>query len=191
MNKINANELSKRMFVLIEGQPYAVLEVTFVSPSARGASTLVKTRVRHLLTQAVQDKTFKAGEKVEEADVEEPSSTFLYADQAGLHFMDDESYEQFSFQKEKLGELVRYLKENMNVKAIRWNGEYVTIDLPAYVELKVTSAEPALRGDTAGSVLKKAISSNLSFMSRASLLQPTLRPLISVFICFATWVSAI
>ena len=77
MSKINANELSKRMFVLIEGQPYAVLEVTFVSPSARGASTLVKTRVRHLLTQAVQDKTFKAGDKVEEADVEEPSSTFL------------------------------------------------------------------------------------------------------------------
>ncbi len=157
MNKINANELAKRMFVLIEGQPFAVLEVAFVSPSARGASTLVKIRVRHLLTQAVQDKTFKAGEKVEEADVEEPSSTFLYADQAGLHFMDDESYEQFSFQKEKLGELVNYLKENMNVKAIRWNGEYVTIDLPAYVDLKVTSAEPALRGDTAGSVQKKAI----------------------------------
>ena len=156
MGMIHANELEKKMFILVEGQPYAVLDVTIVSPSARGASSLVKARVRHLLSGAVQDKTFKTGEKFEEADVEEPKASFLYSDGEGFHFMDDTSYEQFSFSRDKISDIAGFLKENRSVQAVKFNGNYVSISLPIYVELKVTYAEPAVRGDSAGNVSKKA-----------------------------------
>ena len=156
MSTINANEIEKKMFILVEGQPYAVLDVTVVSPSARGASSLVKARVRHLLNGAVQDKTFKTTEKFEEADVEASAATFLYGDGQNYHFMDGVSYEQFSLGCQKLNDFAGYLKENMNVQATKYNGRYVSIQLPVYVELKVVYAEPAIRGDSAGSVNKRA-----------------------------------
>lgn len=156
MAMINANEIEKKMFILIDGQPYAVLDTTIISPSARGASSLVKARVRHLLNGLVQDKTFKTGEKFEIADVEESSASFLYSDDQGFHFMDETSYEQFTLNREKISDLAGFLKENMKVLATRFNDRYVAIQLPVYVELKVTYAEPAVRGDSSGSVNKKA-----------------------------------
>jgi elongation factor P len=92
MALIGANELKRKMLITVEGQPYTVVEVFFASPSARGASTMVRTKLRHLLTDSVQEKSFKTSEKFEEPDVALSPASFMYSDSEGYHFMDDESY---------------------------------------------------------------------------------------------------
>src|SRR6202171_1063331 len=99
MALIGANELKRKLLIAVEGQPYAVLEVFFASPTARGAATMVRTKLRHLLTGAVMEKNFRSSEKFEEPDVEFAPASFLYSDGEGFHFMDEKSFEQFSFTK--------------------------------------------------------------------------------------------
>src|ERR687886_1974492 len=108
MALIGANELKRKMLITVDGQPYTVLEVFFASPTARGAATMVRTRLRHLLTGAVQERSFKASEKFEEPDVQLSSASFLYADGDGLHFMDETSFEQFTLDDEQIGEARGY-----------------------------------------------------------------------------------
>ncbi|MGH9848549.1 MAG: elongation factor P [Blastocatellia bacterium] len=149
MALIGANELKRKLLITVEGQPYTVVEVVFASPSARGASTMVRTKLRHLLTDAVLEKSFKTSEKFEEPDVVMAPATFLYADGEGFHFMDEESYEQFSLSDDQLGDQKLYLKENMSLQVCKYNGEPVSLELPATVDLVVTDAEPGVRGDSA------------------------------------------
>src|SRR3989338_8986296 len=145
---IGANELKKKDTILVDGQPVIVTDVTFSSPSARGASTMVKVRVRNLLTGAVLDKNFKTAEKFDEADIETVPASFLYSDADGFHFMDDATYEEFGLSQEKMADLKGYLKEGVPIQALKYNGKPVSLVLPVYVELKVTSAEPGFRGDS-------------------------------------------
>ncbi|MBU3760140.1 MAG: elongation factor P [Candidatus Omnitrophica bacterium] len=152
---INANELKRKDHILIDAQPYAVLEVTFASPSARGASTMVKARVRNLLNSAVLDKTFKTSEKFDEPDVELSPATFQYSDPAEYHFMDDSTYEQFSLGLEKLGDARFYLKEGMTLQALKFNGQVVSLELPPYVELKIVQTDPPIKGASAAGSSKK------------------------------------
>jgi len=149
MALIGANELKRKMLITVDGQPYTVVEVLFASPSARGASTMVRTKLRHLLTDAVLEKSFKTSEKFEEPDVVMAPATFLYADGEGFHFMDEESYEQFSLGDDQLGDEKLYLKENVSLQVCEYNGEPVSLELPATVDLVVTDAEPGVRGDSA------------------------------------------
>jgi len=154
---IGANELKRKMLITVDGQPYTVVEVIFASPSARGASTMVRTRLRHLLTDAVLEKSFKTGEKFEEPDVVMNAATFLYSDGEAYHFMDDESYEQFMLSEDQLGEDRLYLKENLSLQVCKYNGEPISMQLPATVDLAVSQAEPGLRGDSAsGGTTKSA-----------------------------------
>jgi elongation factor P len=95
MGLIGANELKRKMLITVDGQPYTVIEIFFASPSARGASTMVRTKLRHLITDAVLEKSFKTSEKFEEPDVVLTPASFLYSDGEGFHFMDEQSYEQF------------------------------------------------------------------------------------------------
>jgi elongation factor P len=149
MALIGANELKRKLLITVDGQPYTVVEVFFASPSARGASTMVRTKLRHLLTDAVLEKSFKTSEKFEEPDVVMAPATFLYADGEGFHFMDEESYEQFSLGDDQLGDEKLYLKENVSLQVCKYNGEPVSLELPATVDLVVTDAEPGVRGDSA------------------------------------------
>ncbi len=149
MALIGANELKRKMLITVDGQPYTVVEVFFASPSARGASTMVRTKLRQLLTDAVLEKSFKTSEKFEEPDVVMAPATFLYADGEGFHFMDDESYEQFSLGDDQLGDEKLYLKENVSLQVCKYNGDPVSLELPATVDLVVTDAEPGVRGDSA------------------------------------------
>ncbi|HEX8071294.1 MAG TPA: elongation factor P [Pyrinomonadaceae bacterium] len=149
MALIGANELKRRTMIVVDGQPYTVVEVFFATPSARGAATMVRTRLRHLLTGAVQEKSFKASEKFAEPDVQLTPASFLYADGDGLHFMDETSYEQFALDDEQVGDARGYLKEGTSVQLLRYNGAPVSLELPQYVELAVAQTEPGLRGDTA------------------------------------------
>jgi elongation factor P len=104
MALIGANELKRKMLITVDKQPYAVIEVNFSSPSSRGASTLVRTKLRNLITDAVLDKSFKTNEKFEEPDVVLTAASFLYSDSEGFHFMDEGSYEQFILTVEQLGD---------------------------------------------------------------------------------------
>src|SRR6266571_4547363 len=100
MALISANELKRKLLIEFDGQPYAVIDVFFASPTARGAATMVRTKLRHLLTDAVLEKSFRSSEKFGEPDVELAPASFLYSDANGFHFMDEKSYEQFTFPAE-------------------------------------------------------------------------------------------
>jgi elongation factor P len=158
MALIGANELKRKMLIEVEGQPYTVMEVFFASPTARGAATMVRTRLRHLLTGTVQEKSFKASEKFPEPDAELVPASFLYADGNGYHFMDESTYEQFTFTEKSLGDDRGYLKEGVELQILKYNGAPVALQLPQFVELLVASTEPGMRGDTAaGGATKQAI----------------------------------
>jgi elongation factor P len=147
---IGANELKRKMMIKVDGEPFAVVEVMFASPSARGASTMVRTRLRHLLTGAVLEKSFKTNEKFEEPDVAFAPASFLYADGEGFHFMDEESFEQFMLPATQLGDDRGYLKDGVSVQVLKYNGDAVALELPQFVELLVAQTEPGIKGDTAG-----------------------------------------
>jgi elongation factor P len=152
-----ANELKRKLLITVDGQPYTVVDVFYASPTARGAATMVRTRLRHLLTGAVLEKSFKSSEKFAEPDVQLASASFLYSDGDGFHFMDESTYEQFTFEDEQIGDDRGYLKEGVTLQVLKYNGAPVSLQLPQYVELAVTSTEPGMRGDTAaGGASKQA-----------------------------------
>ena len=145
-----ANELRRRMMIKVDGEPYAVVEVFFASPSARGAATMVRTRLRHLLTGAVLEKSFRSGEKFEEPDVAYAPASFMYSDAEGFHFMDEATFEQFMLPAEQVGDDRGYLTDGLVVQVLKYNGEAVALELPQFVELAVAETEPGVKGDTAG-----------------------------------------
>jgi elongation factor P len=149
MALIGANELKRKMLIEVDGQPYNVMEVFFATPSARGASTMVRTKLRHLITDAVLEKSFKTSEKFAEPDVVLTPATFLYSDGEAFHFMDESSYEQFSLTADQLGEDRLYLKDGVSLQVRKYNESPISMQLPPFVELTVASTELGLRGDTA------------------------------------------
>jgi elongation factor P len=149
MALIGANELKRKLLISVEEQPYVVLEVFFASPTARGAATMVRTRLRHLLSGAVMEKSFRSSEKFEEPDIEFAPASYLYSDGDGCHFMEEKSYEQFAFSTDDVGSDRNYLKEGVSLQVLKYNGAPVSLQLPQYVELAVVSTEMGLRGDTA------------------------------------------
>lgn len=158
MAQFQAADLKRKLNILVDGQPYVILEVHFASPSARGASTLVKVKLRNLLNGAVQDKTFKTGEKFDEPDVEKVPAAFLYASGRDYHFIDNQSYDQFILNEEQLGDQKFYLKENLEVQALKYNGSVVSLEFPSSVELAVTETDPAIKGASAsGRTTKRAV----------------------------------
>jgi elongation factor P len=148
MALIGANELKRKLLITVDGQPYAVTDVFFASPSARGATTMVRTRLRNLITNAVLEKSFRTSEKFEEPDVILTPASFLYSDGDAFHFMDESSYEQFSLSEEQLGDERLYLKDGISLQVRKFNGNPISMQLPPFVELAVASTEPGARGDT-------------------------------------------
>src|SRR5687767_11238867 len=109
---ISTSDFKKGAQILVDGQPFAVVDYTVQSPSARGAATLYRTKVRNILTGAVLEKTFKAGDKFDEPDVEAREAQFLYEAGGEYNFLDQESFEQFALSEEAMGDAVGYLAEN-------------------------------------------------------------------------------
>jgi elongation factor P len=154
---IEAIELKRKMFFEPEGVPYHCLDVDVSTPTARGGQTLVRVKMRNLLTRAVFDRTFKAGDKFDEPDLEDVEAVFLYSDGHGWHFMDQGNYETLTFQPETLGEDRLLLTENTGLTIQKFNGRPIGIQLPPHVELTIADTEPAVRGDTtSGNVTKRA-----------------------------------
>jgi elongation factor P len=154
---IEAIEIKRKMFFEYEGAPYHCIEVDVSKPTARGGQTLVRIKMRNLLTRAVFDKTFKAGEKFAEPDLSTASASFLYADGAGFHFMDQDNYETITLSAEVVGDDRLFLTDNLVVVVQKLEDRPFGLQFPTVIELTVTSTEPAVRGDTAsGSVTKAA-----------------------------------
>ena len=126
-------------------------------PTARGGQTLVRVKMRNLLSRAVFDKTFKAGEKFREPDLVMTSASFLYADAGGFHFMDQETYDTLTLGPDIVGDDRFLLVDNIVVQVQKYNSNPIGIQFPPHVELAVTRTEPGVRGDTArGAVTKLA-----------------------------------
>jgi len=154
---ISTGEFKRGLRIELEGEPYTILDIHVQTPSARGAATLVKVKLRSLVTGQFRDRTFKGGEKVPEANVEMRRVQFLYADGEMHHFMDTESYDQFALTADQLGPTSRYLTEGMGeLRSVVFNGSVVSIEAPHTVTLRVIETAPALKGATAQAQTKPA-----------------------------------
>ncbi|HTA79293.1 MAG TPA: elongation factor P [Terracidiphilus sp.] len=154
---IDAIDIKRKMYFEFENAPYYCMDVEVSTPTARGGQTLVRLKMRNLLTRAVFDKTFKAGEKFKEPDLETVESSYLYSDSDSSFFMDQESFETMTLSKDKLGDALQFLIEGAILKVDKFNGNPIGLQLPEKVELTITYTEPGVRGDTAsGAVTKPA-----------------------------------
>jgi elongation factor P len=154
---LEAIALKRKMFFEYDNAPYHCLDVDVSKPTARGGQTLVRIKMRNLLTRAVFDRTFKAGEKFKEPDLVIEPASFLYAGSEGFNFMDQETFETITLGLDIVGEDRHLLADNVIVQIQKFNGRPIGIQLPQHVELAVTYTEPGTRGDTAsGGVTKLA-----------------------------------
>lgn len=144
---ISTNEFKTGLAIILDGQLYIIVEYQHVKPGKGGA--FVRTKLKNLKLGTILDKTFRGGEKIEEAFIEDRKYQFLYFSGQAYHFLDQETFEEVTVNKEELGENMKFLKEGMMVTALLHKDRLVDVSLPTFVELKIEQAEPGLRGDTA------------------------------------------
>jgi len=154
---ITTADFKRGLVIQLDNAPCIILDVTTQSPSARGGNTLVKTKYRNLLTGQVLEKTFKAGDKADEADFERHKGQFLYATGEVGVFMDLETYEQFELGEELFEPVQGYLLEGTEVQLGLFQGQVVSLDPPMTVELTVTETAPAIKNATATAQTKEAL----------------------------------
>jgi elongation factor P len=167
---LEAIEIKRKMYFEFEDAPYHCLDVEVSKPTARGGQTLVRLKMRNLLTRAVFDKTFKAGEKFREPDLAVVAASYLYSDASGYHFMNQETYETLTLSGDTLGDDRLLLVDNLVVQVQLYNGNPIGLQFPPHVELAVAYTEPGVRGDTAsGGVTKLArLETGLESVCRSS-----------------------
>jgi elongation factor P len=154
---IDAINVKRKMLFELENVPYACLDSDISSPTARGGQTLVRLKMRNLLTSAVFEKTFKAQDKFKEPDLVLVPASYLYSDGEGSHFLDQECFETLTLTEKMVGNALDFLIEGAMLQLHMYNGNPIGLQLPIFVELDVTRTEPGVRGDTSsGSVTKSA-----------------------------------
>lgn len=151
---IDINSVRKGNKLDIDGEPYLVVGVDFRKPGKGTPSTEV--RMKHMITGAVVTRTYKSGEKMNTADVEEREMQYLYPEGDHLVFMDNNTYEQVSIDASALADQRGFLLDNSNVNVLFYNGRPVGCELPTFVEMAIVETEPGFKGDTANNVLKAA-----------------------------------
>jgi elongation factor P len=151
---VDTSQFRNGLKLELDGQPFVITFFQHVKPGKGGA--FVRTKLKNLLNGKVVDRTFRSGERAEEADIQEKGMQYLYRDGDGLIFMDTESYEQIPIGGDVLGGAVDYLMENMEVEVLFWRGKPVNISLPNYIEARVTQSDPGLKGDTSSGATKPA-----------------------------------
>jgi elongation factor P len=153
---LGASEIKRGALLEFDGAPWLVIETTVQTPSARGASTLFKLKVKNLKTGQVLAKTLRNSDMLVEADCEKRAVQFLYRDGDGYAFMDQASYEQFTLSAEALGLSAGFLLEGAVVRSLVYKGEVIDIELPNTVDLEIVDTAPAIKGSTAQAQLKPA-----------------------------------
>jgi len=147
MGSISTNEFKGGVKIILDNDPYVILENEMVKPGKGQAFNRV--RVRNLKSGRTIERTFKSGDSVESADVVETDMQYLYADGEFWHFMVPDTFEQFTAGKEAMGDSVKWLKDGMSCVVMLWNGVPLNVTPPAHVELKIVESDPGVRGDTA------------------------------------------
>ena len=148
------NDVRKGNKLNIDGQPFVVVSVDFRKPGTGTPSTVVK--MKNMITGAVLERTYKAGEKLDGADIEEREMTYSYAEGDHLVFRDSQTYEQLHVDAKSLEESRGFLLDNATCQVLLYNGQAIGVTLPTFVEMDVMETEPGFKGDTANNVLKPA-----------------------------------
>src|SRR5438067_6854508 len=138
---IDAINVKRRTLFELDNTPFSCLEVEVNTPTARGGQTLVRLKMRNLLTNAVFERTFKAGEKFKEPDLQLVPASYLYSDREGSHFVDQESYETLTLSEAVIGNALEFLIEGTVVELLKYNGNPIGLELPTFVDLVVASTE--------------------------------------------------
>lgn len=149
------NSIKVGMILHYNGEPYQVQTANFVRMQQR--KPVMQTKLRHLITGRTLEYSFKPGEKVEEADLEKRKANFLYTDDTTAYFMDQENYEQFGVALSVVGPGVKLLKDGTQVTTLIFNDAPISVEVPPKVDLKVTQADPAVKGDSAQGRVTKII----------------------------------
>ena len=144
MTKISTNQFKNGLKIILNGAPCSILDHEFHKPGKGQA--VMRVKYRNLLTGKVIDKTFKSGESVDQADVIAKEMTYLYSDGENWHFMDQESFDQISINEDIMSDAKQWLIGQEACEVISWNGSPISIEVPPFVELKITSSEPGLKG---------------------------------------------
>jgi elongation factor P len=151
---LEINDLKKiGLIILLNNQPHLVLESQHATTAQRRA--FVRTKLKNLVTGETIEKTFNAGDKIEEANVEKVKATYLYSDNQNVYFMNLENYEQFGLSKDILMGKEKFLKEGQEVTVYIFNQKPINVELPKKVDLKVIEAPPGIRGDSATNIMKQ------------------------------------
>ena len=155
---ITTTDFKRGLRILLEGEPFVILDVHAQSPSARGGATITKLKVRNLRTGAVLDRSFRGNERIEPPDLEYRPVQFLYKDDEGYHFMDTNSYDQTCLSAEEVGDGTGFLKDGLgDIRSVVFNGKVISVDLPNTVVLRVVETAPSIKGGTAQAQTKPAL----------------------------------
>ena len=151
---INSSDFKKGLKVLVDGEPYDIIECHFVKPGKGQA--LYKLKLRNLLKGTIIAPTYRSGDSLEAADVRKSNGQYLYRDGEGFVFMEDESFEQYTITTEKMGDAANFLLDGAKCELLFYNEQLIGVDPPAHVIVEVTYTEPAARGNTTANVTKAA-----------------------------------
>ncbi len=154
MPSINTSDLKKGMKVIVENDPYEIIECNFVKPGKGQA--LYKTKLRNLLKGGILDRTYKSGDSLEGADIRRSQGSYSYRDADSYHFLDSETFEQYALPAATIDHYMKFLMEGTEVDLLFWNDQLISMTPPQNVVLEVTYTEPAARGNTATNVTKGA-----------------------------------
>lgn len=154
MAQVSTNEFKSGLKVEIEGEPHTILANEFVKPGKGQPFNRVK--VKHLITGRVVEKTFKSGEKLDLADVEESKMRMLYQEADGIVFMDDKTFDQITVPMSIVEDKIQWFMEEVLYDIIFYKGQPIDVQPPTFMEMKITETTPGARGDTSGRVLKAA-----------------------------------
>lgn len=154
MSTYSTNQFKNGLKILLDGEPFSIVDNQVVKPGKGQAFNRVK--IRNLKTGRVIDKTFKSTEKVDAADVMEKEMQYLYTDGEFFHFMEQETFEQYAASQAAVGDHAKWLKEEDVCMITLWNGDPLLVEPPNFVELKITETDPGVRGDTSGGGSKPA-----------------------------------
>ena len=154
MATTDTSQFKNGLKIELDGSPFTIVYFQHVKPGKGGA--FVRTKIKNMLNGRTIDRTFRSGEKAELADIEETRMQYLYNDGENLVFMDHDTYDQIPIAPAVIGDQIDYMLENTNVEVLFWNGKPINVQLPNYIEARVTKSDPGVKGDTSSGASKPA-----------------------------------
>ncbi len=152
--KIAINQVKKGMGIEVDGEVYFVIDSEHVKPGKGGA--FVRTKLKNIKLGTIVDRTFRPNDKLEIIYIEKKTIQYLYSSKDTYEFMDRDTYDQISLQRDQIGDMIPYLKEDLEVTALVYKNKIITLEPPIFIDMKIVSTEPGVRGDTSRAGTKPA-----------------------------------